>query len=152
MGHDVREVLALLVDHVWEVDREARLSVAEDEAVRETAAVHAVQRGGAVGPLLGERDAVAANEFVARAPHIVGAYLEAGGVHDAIEFVLNAIDHNAALSDALNALSVGIDQRDIAAVEGWQVVVVKTGALAELAVIRLERFGGCGIVHDGVNA
>ena len=42
--HDVRKVLALLVDHVWEVDRETRLSVAEDEAVREAAAMHAVQR------------------------------------------------------------------------------------------------------------
>src|SRR5512139_1285439 len=57
MTQDVREVGGLHVQHVREVHREPGLDVAEDEAVREAPAVHAVERGGAVRPLAGEREA-----------------------------------------------------------------------------------------------
>ena len=76
-------------------DGEAGLLVAHDEAVREAAAVHAVQRAHAVRPLLGQADAVAADELVAGAPRVVGADLEAGGEDQAVELVLDAVDDDA---------------------------------------------------------
>jgi hypothetical protein len=43
MKKDVGEVARLLVDHVREVGGEARLRVSDDEGVRETVHMHAMQ-------------------------------------------------------------------------------------------------------------
>ena len=50
----VRDVLALFVEHVREVHREARLDVADDEAVGETNRMEAVQCSRPIRPLLRE--------------------------------------------------------------------------------------------------
>ena len=67
-----------------------------DEHVREAAAHHPEQAGGAVGPLLGERDAVPADDVVAgaaRQRRDLG--LEAGAVDDAVDLVLLPVDDRA---------------------------------------------------------
>ena len=99
-------------------------------------------------PLLGERHAVAAVDLVAGAARVVGADLEAGGVDQAVELVLDAVDDDAALGDALDAPAVGVDERDVRAVERLQVLVVEAGPLAELAVVGLQRLGGRRVVDD----
>ncbi len=45
-------------------------------------------------------------------------------------------------------MTPGVDQRHIRPVEGRQVVVVKTGPLAEAIVPRLQRLCGFGVGHD----
>ena len=104
--------------------------------------MHAVQRRDAVRPLLGQRQAVAAVQLVAGAARVVGADLEAGGVDQAVELVLDAVRDDAVLGDALDALAVRVDERDVRAVEGVEVLVVEAGPLAELAVVGLQRLGG----------
>ena len=83
----------------------AGLRDAEEEAVREAAAVQAVQRRDAVRPLLGQRQAVAADDLVAGAARVVGADLEAGGEDQAVDLVLDAVDDDAVLGDPLDALA-----------------------------------------------
>ena len=50
-----------------------------------------------------QRDAVAAVQLVARAAGVVGADLEAGGEDQAVDLVLDAVDDDAVLGDALDA-------------------------------------------------
>src|SRR5262249_28914184 len=150
-AHQVRHVLAQLVQRVREVRREAALLVPHDEAVRETAAVHAVERAHAVRPALRELDAALAVDLVAGAARVVGAHLEAGGVDQAVDRVLAAAHHDAALADALDAPAAGVDQRDVGAIEGREVLVVEAGPFAELAVPRLQRLGGAAIRDDRVH-
>ena len=122
--------------------RQRILRDAHVEAVREAVAVEAVQGLEPVGPVLGERLAAAAVDLEARAPGVGGADLEAGGEDDAVDLVLDAVEHQALLGDALDALAAGVDQRDVGPVEGRQIFVVEGRALAELAVPGLERLGG----------
>src|SRR6056297_106001 len=157
LGEDVGEVLALLVEHVWEVHRETRLDVAEDEAVGEVAAVHAVQRGCAVGPVLGERDAVTSVQLVAGPTCVVGAHLESGRVDQAVDVELllvqlavgaGALDHDTGRCDALHAAALGVDQFHVRPVERVEVLVVEARPFAELAVPGLECLRGVRVVDD----
>ena len=138
---DVGEVLGLLVQHVRVAGGEAGLGVAHQEAVREAVHVHAVQRAHAVGPPVGQAHAAAAEDLHAGAAAVVGADLEAGREDQAVELVLAAGDDDAARRDALDAAALGVDERDVVAVEGLEVLVVEAGALAELPVPGLQRRG-----------
>jgi len=86
------------------------------------------------------------------AARVVGADLEPGREDQAVELVLDPVDDDAALGDALHAPPVRVDERDVRTVERLQVVVVEARPLAELAVPRLERVGGRGVLHDRVDA
>ena len=57
-----------------------------------------------------QRPAVVAGDVVAGAAGVGRAHLEAGGVDEAVELVLRALDHHAVLGDAVDALAVGVDQ------------------------------------------
>ena len=108
VAQDVGGVPALLVEGVREVRREPGLLVAEDEQVREAAGVHPVQRRRAVLPLLGQRQAVAADDLAAGPTREVGADLEAGGVDQAVDLVLRLADDDTVLGDAVDAAAVGV--------------------------------------------
>ena len=144
---DVGEVLALLVERVRVVHGERAVQRAHVQTVREAAVVHAVQRAHAVLPLLGERQPVAAVDLVAGAAREVGADLEAGGVDQAVDLVLHAVRDHALLGDALDALALRVDQRDVRAVEGVEILVVEARPLAELAVVGLQRLGGVRVLR-----
>ena len=90
-------------------------------------------------------------ELEAGATRVVGADLEAAGVDQAVQLVLVTVHHDALLRDALHALPLGVDERDVRAVEGLEVLVVEAGTLAELAVVGLEGLRGLGILDDGVH-
>ena len=119
-----------------------------DEQVREAAAHHPEEAGGAVGPLLGQRDAVPADDVVAGAAgqrRDLG--LEAGAVDDAVDLVLLAVDDRAPLGDPLDA-GRAVDEGDVGAVERLQVLVVEARPLAEVPVVRLEDSAARGIGHQ----
>ena len=142
-------VPAGLGEQVREVHGEAGLGDAHDEEeVREAVRVHAVQRAHAVLPLVRQGLAASPADLEAAAPGVGGADLEAAGVDQAVELVLPARGHDAALRDALHSLALRVDERDVLAVEGRQVLVVEARALAELAVVGLERLGRRRVLHD----
>ena len=149
---DVGDVLALLVQHVRIVHREAGLLRPHDEAVREAAAVHAVQRRDAVRPLLGQAQPVAPVQLVAGAARVVRPDFEAGGVDQAVELVLHAVDDDALRRDPLDAFALRVDQRDVGPVERVEILVVEARALAELPVVGLERLGRLPVADDRVDA
>ncbi len=92
---DVREVTRLLVEHVREVHREPGLHDAEDEQVREAADVHAVEGRGAVRPLLGQGDPVAAVQLASGSSRERGADLETSREDQAVDLVLDPVDDHA---------------------------------------------------------
>ena len=55
----------------------------------------------------------AAVDLEAGAAGVGGADLEAGGEDDAVDLVLDAVDDQARLGDALDALAAGVDQGDV---------------------------------------
>gem|GEM_PF-2164893 len=65
---------------------------------------------------------------------------EAGGVDDAVEGDLLAVDDHTPLGDPLDARGA-VDEGDVVAVERGEVLVVEAGSLAEVAVVRLEALG-----------
>ncbi len=109
--------------------------------------VDAVERADAVAPLLGERLPAASDEVVARAARVVGADLEARREDQAVDLDLAAADHDTGLGDPLDAAALRVDQRDVRAIEGLEVLVVEARALAELPVPRLQRLRG-GRIHN----
>ena len=100
----------------------------------------------AAGPIVAERLTAAAVDFKAGAAGVACADLEAGGEDDAVDQILDAFEHQPGLGDALDAAAERIDQGDVRAVEGRQIVVVEGRTLAELPVPRLERLGRLGVV------
>ena len=119
------------------------------EHVGEIAAQDSEERDRAVGPPLGQRDPVAADDLVAHTPGEGGALgFEAGAVNEAVDLVLPPVDHGALGGDLLDA-GRAVDQRDVGAVEGRQVLVVEAGALADVAVVRLEDLSH-GVIGDDV--
>ena len=123
-------------------DQVGALGQPDDEQVREAVHVDAVQGLHAVGPVLGQRDAVPADRLEAGPAGVVGADLEARGEDQAVELVVHAADPHAGLVDALDALAVGVDEVGARLVVGLEVLVVEARALAQLAVPGLERLGG----------
>ena len=70
-----------------------------------------------------------------------------GAVDDAVDLVLLPVDHRSLLGDALDPARA-VDQGDVGAVEGRQVLVVEARALAQVAVVRLEDLGRGRIGHQ----
>ena len=98
--------VALLVEHVGEVRREAALGEAHEEAVREAVALEAVERLQFVGPLLRKRDPVATDDLVAGRGACSRANFEAGGEDEAIDLVLGVVDDDRVLGDTLDAAAL----------------------------------------------
>ena len=148
VADDVRDVGAGLGQVVGVVgDQPGSLGGAHLEEVREAVDVHAVQRAHGGVPVLGQRDAVPADGVEPGPAGERRTDLEAGGVDDAVEFVVDAADPDARLVDALDTLAVGVDERDVRVVERLQVLVVEARPLAQLSEPRLERIG-CAAVAD----
>ena len=103
-------------------------------------------------PLLGQGQAVAADDLEAGALRVTGADLEAGGENQTVQRVFDAVDDHAVHGDLLDSPAVGVDEGDVGTVERLQVLVVEAGPLAEVAVPRLERLGGGRIGHDRIDA
>src|SRR5205085_2744376 len=106
------------------------------------ATIKAMKCGGAVTPFLRQRRPVTAMNLIAGTAGIIGAYFESGGVDQTIERVFAPPDNNTGRRDALNSPTLGVDERDVRAVEGLQVFVMEARPLAELTIVRLERCGG----------
>ena len=63
-----------------------------------------------------------------------------------------AVHDDAVRGQLLHAFAVGVDERDVVAVERLEVLVVEARPLAELAIPGLERLGGRHVAHDLVDA
>src|SRR4030095_14488575 len=100
---------------------------AEDEQVRKPAGVEPVEGRHALGPFLRQRLAVSAGGFTTRPPRVARADLEARGIDDAVDLVLDAARDDTVLGDALDAATVRVDQRDVVAIERVEVLVVEAG-------------------------
>lgn len=98
-----------------------------------------MQRARAVLPGLGDGRAVAAEDFDVRAVRPFGGELETGGVDDAIDVVFFAEGADAILVDVRDADALCVDQVDVGLVEGFEIFVMETRALAELVVPSLQR-------------
>ena len=77
--------------------------------------------------------------------------LEARGVDEQVDRVLDAVDHRAPGRDLVDAPSVGVHQVHVGPVERRQVVVVEADPLAVLAPVRLELLGRLGVLDDLVD-
>src|SRR5207244_12825519 len=104
------------------------------------------------GPVVRESNAAAADRVEAHAPRVRGPDLEARRVDDAVDLVLDAVRDHTRLGDALDALPVGVDELGRRQVERLEVLVVKAGALTELAIPRLELLRGRRVADDRVDA
>ena len=102
----------------------------------------------ALAPGLRQGQPVLARHLEARAALVVGADLEARGVDDAVDLVLDPADHEAVLGDPLDALAVGVDQPHARHVERLQIGVVEARPLAQLPVPGLQLLGGLAVLHD----
>ena len=102
---DTGDVTALLLEHRGGVRRHAGLGEAGEELVGETVAHHAMKRPVAVGPVIVERQAVAALDRVnAEAAPELGRDLEAAGKDDAVDFIFDSIGDDPRLGDPLRRL------------------------------------------------
>ena len=124
---------------------------AEEKAVRKTVGLQSVQRAPAVGPLIGEGEAIAADDLVAGPAGVTRANLEASSEDDTIHRILGPVDHDAVLRNAFDPFPLGINQGHVQPVEGGQVFIVEAGPLAELPVPRLESGGGGWIGDDVID-
>ena len=114
---NVRDMTALHVENMRNVRTETDLRQTDDETVREAVRLHAEHRGHAVTPFFAERDTVPPIHLISGATLQRRANLEATRVDDAIQFVFEAVRNYAARRDAFDAAAVGIDKRDIGAIE-----------------------------------
>src|SRR6185437_7150550 len=137
--HDIGDMLALFVEHMREVGGEARLRIADDEAVRKSARMEAVEGRYAFLPLLGQRNPAASIQFIAGTPRVAGPDFKTRGIDQAIDFIFLAVGDDAAFGDPFHAFARRIHQRDVRAVEGLQIFVVEARPLAELVVIWFQR-------------
>ncbi len=104
-----------------------------------------------IRPFFAEGSAIAAGQVVTRLLGKVGAHLKARGENQTIQFVFNTINHHAFFSDALNALTLGINQRHVGQVIGSEIFVVKTRALTKLTIVRLQLFSRFGVFNNAID-
>ena len=78
--------------------------------------------------------------------------LEPGGVDQAVELVLVAVDDDAPLGDPLDAAPLRVDEVHVGPVERVEVLVVEARTLAERLVPRLQRLGRRRVLDDRVDA
>ena len=72
-------------------------------------------RAGALGPALAHGLAATAHGVEADPLLVVGVDLEAGGEDQAVDRVLDAVDHHRVLGDGVDAAAVGVDEVTL----GW---------------------------------
>src|SRR5262249_21863504 len=131
---ELRDMARLLVEHVGKVRGERVLRDSHVKAVGETRAVETMQGPKPVCPMLAQRFAAAPVDLVAGAARVCGADLEAGGENYTIDFVFDPVEDQPVRGDPIRAAPGGIDQRDVAAVESGEVLIVESGAFAELPI------------------
>ena len=112
--------------------------------------MQAVEGRHAIGPLLGNRQAINPSDGIASSTRVVGAYLEARGKHNAIDLILLTVGNHSSLGEGLDTLAVRIHKRHVRVVEGLQILVMETGSLTELSVVRLERFSRLRVINDRI--
>ena len=101
--------------------------------------------GGAVRPLLLQRDAVAAGDVDRHDG--AGHRVEAGGVDDGIELDRLVGEVDAGLGDGADGRRLQVDEPDVRQVVRGEVVGVEARPLgAERVVLRAQQLGGVGIV------
>ena len=114
--------------------------------------MHAVIAGHAVGPFIGNGEAVNAGNLITGAAGIIRPDFEAGGEDNAIDLIGHAIKHDGILRHALDTASVRINQLHIGAVKGGEIIIVKTRPLAEQTIIRFQRIGCVRVFHHIIHA
>ena len=151
VADDVGQVGGEFVEEVREVRGERGLADLHEEAVREPAALHAVQCRHAGGPFFGQGLAAASDDFVAGPAGVGGSHFKAGGEDDAVDFVFDSVDHQAVFGDPVDAFPGGVDEFHVGSVERRQVLVVERGAFAEHPVVGLEFLGDFRGVDEAVD-
>ena len=74
--------------------------------------------------------------------------LKAGGIDDAIEFVLFTIRYDTFLGDGINSLALCIHELHRRYVESFKIFIVKARPFTELIVIGLQALCRVRILHD----
>ena len=100
-----------------EVRAEPTLDEADQEQVGEPAGQHPVQRVGALGPPLRERQSVDPLGVEAEPLVQICRDLESGGVDEQIHRVLHTVHHRASGGDFVDASSFGVHQMHVGQVE-----------------------------------
>ena len=144
LGHPV-DVLLDRHGHVRQDGRAA--GPGEHEEVREPGGHEPQVRGRPGRPLLLEGQAVPAGDV--RSHQGAGHGVEAGGVHDGVEAERLVRRLDAVLGDADDRLLTQVDEPDVRQVVGLEVAGIEARPLGtEVVVLRAERLGGLGILHD----
>src|SRR6202158_5829368 len=107
---DISDVMRLLIKCLREVRGDRVLQRTHVKTIRKAVAEKAVQRFHAISPVVGQCLAAAPVNLQSRATSIGGPDLEPGREDDAIYFVLDALEHDSLLRDALDAFAASIDQ------------------------------------------
>ncbi len=148
---DVRHMFDLFFEVQGQGGVESALVVTGGKQVGETVGHHAVQGFVPAVPVLvhGKPIAPLENRNTPASIQIAG-HLITAGEHDAVHFVLFAVDHDAVFGQALDALGFGhIQQRHVGAVEGLVILIVGGGPLALVAIPGLQQLGG-GFILDNL--
>ena len=106
----------------------------------------------AIGPLLGNGQAINPSDGIASSTRVVGAHLEPCGEHNAIDLILLTVGNYSSLRERLDTLAVRVHKCHIRVVKGLQILVMETGSLAELSVVRLQRFSRLRVINDRIGS
>ena len=131
---------------------ESRLEHVHDETIWKISALHPVKAAHAFFPFLHQGSAAAPMNLVTCSPRVGGSDFEAGREDDAVHLVFDTLYDKALLGDLVNALSIGIDEFNIGAIERRKKVVVEGWALTEHLVVGLQFFGDFRIFDQLVHA
>ena len=102
--------------------------------------------------MITQRFCLPADDVVTGPAGVTGADFKARAIDDAVNFIFDAINHQAFFSDALNALAIGVDQGHIGSIEGRQIIIIERRPFAEHFVIRFELFRNVIVFHQLINA
>ena len=83
----------------------------------------------AIGPLLGNRQAINPSDGIASSTRVVCAYLEARGKHNAIDLILLTVGNHSSLGEGLDTLAVRVHKRHVRVVEACRYSSWKQGRL-----------------------
>ena len=114
-----------------------RLRAVTEKQVREARGGDAKVGAHALGPLVPDRDVVAAADVDAGEP--AGHRVEAGAEGDHVEFVLAVAGEHAARRDALDGTRLQVHQADVRLVEDVEEPLLERGPLDRVGMRRLGR-------------
>ena len=109
-----------------------------NETVWKSVCVNTMQTTHTVLPLIFQTLSLSTNDVVTGSTRVLRTHFKTCGKHDAIQFVLNAISHNAFFGNAIYAFTLRINQTNAGQVKGFQIFVVETGTLTELPIVWLQ--------------